>query len=160
MATEQKEKEKKDASTGHYRRRNAPADDNAEKMSRDNAGDIHSGLWKWLTDLLSFPVRLLIKYFRRELTAALRHDLKIYMLMAGIAGMMFIFVVTLWLTLSIAVGVFFYEKGFTLLQSVLFSLAFQFVVILLSLLTARIACRRRRTARLLKELREIAKERE
>ncbi len=158
MAAEQQEKEKKDAPTGHYRRRNAPADDNTEKMSRDNAGDIHNGLWKWLTDLLSFPVRLLIKYFRRELTSALRHDLKIYMLMAGIAGMMFIFVVILWLTLSIAVGVFFYEKGFTLLQSVLFSLAFQFVVILLSLLTAHIACRRRRTARLLKELREITRE--
>ena len=160
MSSEEKDPKKKKAATGSYRKRNSPGSQGEEKKSDRKEDSFTGGLWKWLTDLLSFPVRLLLKYFRRELSAAVRHDLRIYMLLAGIAGMMFIFVVVLWLTLSIAVGVFFYEKGFTLLIAVLFSLAFQVVVILLALLTARIASHRRKTLKLVKELKDLAKEKE
>jgi Flp pilus assembly protein TadB len=160
MAQETNEKKKQEGSAGAYRRRNASAQKSRKEQDqeKDTTGSVTGGVWNFLTSILGFPFRLLLKYLRRELTSTIKHDMKIYFLLAGIAGMMFIFVVILWLTVALAVGSYFYEKGYSFFVSVLFSLAFQGIVILLWMLVARIAAGKRKTAQMIREFREMIKE--
>lgn len=156
MAQEAKNKSNRKKKGGAYRQRNASAPESNGSSARDK--DHAGGVWNFLTTLLGFPFRLLLKYLRRELTSSIKHDLKIYFLLAGIAGMMFIFVVILWLTVALAVGAYFYGKGYSFFLSVLFSLAFQGIVILLWVVVARIAAGRRKTAQMIREFREMIDE--
>ena len=157
MAQEAKNKSNREKRDGAYRQRNASAPESNGFSGRDN--DHAGGVWNFLTTLLGFPFRLLLKYLRRELTSSIKHDMKIYFMLAGIAGMMFIFVVILWMTVALAVGVYFYyEKGYSFFLSVLSSLAFQGIVIVLWMVIARIAAGKRKTAEMIREFREMIEE--
>ena len=158
MAQEADKKKKKETFSGAYRRRNDAAAEEKKAGEQEKDSGFAGGIWNFMTSILGFPFRLLLKYLRRELTSAVKHDMKIYFLLAGIAGMMFIFVVILWLTVALAVGSYFYEKGYSFFVSVLFSLAFQGIVILLWLLVARIAAGKRKTAQMIREFREMIEE--
>ncbi len=142
---------------GPYRRRNEDRPAGEGRQEEAAPAGVWDHLLRFLGGLLRMPFRMLFRYFRRELTEALKKDLRIYLLILLILGMVIVFFVILWLSVAVAVGVWFYTRGTPLFLSVLYSILFQVVVILLALLATWIISRRRRTGKLLRELRDAAR---
>ena len=67
-------------------------------------------------------------------------------------GVMFVFFSVLWLFISVAVGVYFYNKGIPVLTSILYSVAFQLVSFFLIAIVTFISIKSIKSLKLLVEI--------
>jgi len=103
-------------------------------------------------DIIKIPLKLLTNFLRKELVVAIKKDAKIYAVIMGIMGVLFVFFTVMWLFISVAVGVYFYEKGETMLISVLYSILFQFGSIIVVSLIAYFASKKIKSLKMLKNI--------
>ncbi len=103
-------------------------------------------------DMLKAPFKFMARYFLKETVAFAKKDARLYVFIMGLTGVMFVFFSVLWLFVSVAVGVYFYEHGDTVLTSILWSLLFQFLSIIVVGLTTYFAFRRIKSLKMMKTL--------
>lgn len=109
-------------------------------------------VFQFLIAVLKTPFRFVAGFVKNEVFYAVKRDSRLMAVIAVMLMMLLIFFVVFWFSLSVAAGVYFYEKGNTLFVSVLYSLVFQFVS---SIITALIAYFSFRKLKLFKVYRSI-----
>ena len=103
-------------------------------------------------NILRTPFKVIAKYLRDEIVTAIKKDIKIYALIIGIMVVLFVFFSVLWLFISIAVGVSFFEQGHSLLLSIIYSIAFQIISLIAVSLIAVVASRKLKSLKMLKKV--------
>jgi len=109
-------------------------------------------LFSVIIDIVKVPLKLLTNFLKKELIVAIKKDAKLYAVIMGIMGVLFVFFTVMWLFISVAVGVYFYEKGETILISVLYSILFQFGSIIVVSLIAYFASKKIKSLKMLKNI--------
>ena len=72
-------------------------------------------------NVLKAPFKIVAKYLKDEIIIAVKKDAKIYALILGIMGVLFVFFSVIWLFISVAIGVYFYDQGHSILISIIYS---------------------------------------
>ena len=98
------------------------------------------------------PFKIVAKYLRDEIIIAVKKDAKLYALILGIMGVLFVFFSVIWLFISVAIGVYFYEQGHSILISIIYSIGFQIVSFILIGLIGLISSKRLKSFKILKKL--------
>lgn len=122
------------------------------KYDKTQFKDILYLLTQLFLNILKAPFKIVAKYLRDEIITAVKNDTKIYMLIMFIMGVLFVFFSVIWLFISIAVGFYFYDKGYTILLSIIYSIGFQLVSFVLVGLIALIASRKLKSLKVMKKL--------
>ncbi len=102
-------------------------------------------------DIFKLPLKFLSNIIKNEIVSAIRKDAKLYTLLMGIMGVLFVFFSVIWLFISIAVGAYFYENGSSLFISISFSILFQIISFIIVLLIAYIASKNITSLKMLKK---------
>ncbi len=139
---------------------NAKIDNEAEnetKYDKNEFKDILYLLMQLFLNILKAPFKIVAKYLRDEIIIAVKKDAKIYMLIMGIMGVLFVIFSVIWLFISVAVGIYCYDKGHTILISIIYSIGFQLVSFILISLIALIASKKLNSLKVLKKLNKYNK---
>ena len=105
-----------------------------------------------LLNVLKAPFKIIANYLKDEIIIAVKKDAKLYMLIMGIMGVLFVFFSVIWLFISVAVGVYCYDKGHTIFISIIYSIGFQLISFIMMSLIAFIASRKLKSLKILKRL--------
>ncbi len=103
-------------------------------------------------NVLKAPFKIVAKYLRDEIIIAVKKDAKLYALILGIMGVLFVFFSVIWLFISVAIGVYFYEQGHSILISIIYSIGFQIVSFILIGLIGLISSKKLKSFKILKKL--------
>ncbi len=106
----------------------------------------------FVLNILKTPFIIIAKFLKDELVDSIKNDAKIYALIMGIMGVLFVFFSVIWLFISVAVGFYFYDKGYSLLLSIIYSIGFQTICFLLIGLIALIVSRNLKSFKILKKI--------
>ncbi len=107
---------------------------------------------QFILNLVKAPFKFIAGYVKNELVTALKKDSGLMAVISVMVVVLFVFFLIFWLSVSVAVGVYFYENGNTLFVSVLYSIAFQTLSSLLALLIAYISMRRMKTFKIFRSI--------
>lgn len=111
-------------------------------------------LLQLVLNVIKSPFKIVAKYLRDEIFIAIKNDARIYMMILGIMGVLFVFFSVIWLFISVAVGVYFYDNGHSILNSIVYSIIIQLVSFLLVSLIAFIASKKLKSLKVLKKLKK------
>ncbi|MRT93044.1 hypothetical protein [Ancylomarina sp. 16SWW S1-10-2] len=106
-------------------------------------------------NVLKSPFKIFAKYLRDEFIIAIKKDAQLYALIMGIMGVLFVVFSVLWLSISVAVGVYFYEHGYSILISIIYSIGFQIVSFILIGLIAYISSKKLKSLKMMKKLANV-----
>ncbi len=98
------------------------------------------------------PFKIIAKYLKNEIIAAIKKDAKLYAIIMGLMGVLFVFFSVLWLFISVAIGVYFNEKGHSILMSIIYSIGFQLISFVFIGAIAFIASKKIKSLKMLKKL--------
>ena len=107
---------------------------------------------QFFLNIIKTPFKIIAKYLRDEIITAVKKDAKLYALIMGIMGVLFVFFSVLWFFISIAVGVYFFEQGHSLLLSIIYSIGFQIISFILIGLIALVASKKLKSLKKLRKL--------
>jgi hypothetical protein len=110
-----------------------------------------------VVNILKAPFKIVAKYLRDEIILAVKKDAKIFSLIMGIMGVLFVFFSVMWLFISVAVGVYFYDNEHTILTSIILSITFQIISFILIALIAVFASQKLKTLKVLSKLNDASK---
>jgi len=122
------------------------------KQDSNSAKEVLILAAQFLLGVLRAPFDMIASYLKNEIIKSVKNDAKLYMVIMGIMGVMFVFFSVLWLFISIAIGVYFYQNGHSMLVSILYSIGFQLASFTLAGIIAFIASTRIKSLKLLKKL--------
>ncbi|OQX97247.1 MAG: hypothetical protein B6I20_13040 [Bacteroidetes bacterium 4572_117] len=108
-------------------------------------------------NILKIPFKLVAKYVTTEIIKAVKKDSKLYAFIMGLMGVMFVFFSVLWLFISVAVGIYFYDKGYSIFISVVYSIIFQVISFSMVGTVAFIASKNIKSLKMFKEISELNK---
>ena len=120
--------------------------------SRTGFKEISYLLMQLFLNILKTPFKLVANYLKEEIILAMKKDLRLYMLILGLMGVLFVFFSVIWLFMAVAVGVYFYDKGFTLFISIIYSIGVQVTSFILVSLLAFLISKQLRSLKILKKL--------
>lgn len=123
-----------------------------EKTKESNIKTVTNLLLSFLLSILKAPFQLIAKYLKNEIITTVKKDARLYALVMGLMGVMFVFFVVLWLFISVAVGVYFYESGNTILVAIIYSIGFQLISFIFVALIAFFASRNIKSLKMLKSM--------
>jgi len=109
-------------------------------------------VFQLLIALLKTPFRFVAGYVKNEVFYAVKRDSRLMAVIAVMLLVLLVFFVVFWMSLSVAAGVYFYEKGNTLFVSVLYSLVFQFVSSIITALIAYFSFRKLKSFKVYKSI--------
>jgi len=92
------------------------------------------------------------KEFFSNLIKVTKKDARLYAMIMGILGILFIFFAILWFFISTVIGFYFYEKGNTLFISILYSIGFQMIFFMLMILISYLGSKRITSLKMVKSL--------
>jgi len=124
-------------------------EDPKEVKSKDDF--IYSAL-QILLSIIKTPFVYLSTILKKEVLKAIKKDLKMLVIIGGVFAALMLFLLVLWFSVSLLIGAYFYDNGYSLFSSVLFSIAFQIACILLVSLIAYIASKQLKSAKVLKKV--------
>ncbi len=127
-------------------------DEHDEKKSQNPVKEFLYLILSFFINILKTPFKLVAKYITNELIKAVKKDAKLYAFIMGLMGVMFVFFSVLWLFISFAVGIYFYDKGNTIFISVLYSILFQIISFIVVAIVAFIAMKSIKSLKLLVEI--------
>jgi len=120
--------------------------------NKDSAKDIMYLVLHFFLNIIKAPFDLIAKYLKNEIINAIKKDTKLYALIMGIMGVMFVFFSVLWLFISVAIGVYYFENGKSILISIMYSIGFQLVSFIIVGLIAFIASTQIKSLKMLKKV--------
>jgi hypothetical protein len=130
------------------------SEDDTEKKSVFEALNL---LLLYVVRTVKTPIKIVSKFIKEEILPSMEKDFKLYLLIMGSVMLLALFFGVIWVSIAIAVGVFFFDIGYSVLESVLFSLGFQVLSFLLLSLIAFIASKNIKSLQLLKRANEYRK---
>lgn len=126
--------------------------DSENKSDKNGIKEIIYLLLQIVLNILNAPFKIVAKYLRNEIVEAVKKDAKLYALIMGIMGVLFVVFSVIWLFISIAVGVYFYEQEHSILISIVYSIIFQLISFVAISLIALIASKNLKSLRILKSI--------
>lgn len=114
--------------------------------------DIFHSMLSFFLSILKLPFQIVAKYLKNEIITAIRKDARLYAFISGLMVVLFVFFLVMWLFISIAVGIYFHEKGNPILTSIIYSIGFQLISFIFVVLIAFIASRKLKSRKILKTL--------
>lgn len=78
--------------------------------------------------VIKSPFQLIHEIIKKEIIALIRKEIKLYFLVIVLLGILLTIFIVFWVSISLAVGVFFREDGASLFTSILYVIAFQLVI--------------------------------
>ena len=127
-------------------------DKTGEQKQNNSAKEIMILVLQFLLSILRAPFDLIANYLKNEIINSVKKDAKLYALIMGIMGVMFVFFSVLWLFISVAIGVYYYENGNTILVAIMYSIGFQLVSFIIVGLIAYFASTQIKSLKMLKKL--------
>lgn len=100
----------------------------AKTSIKDRFKKAFSLLLTFVIDLIKMPFVWFFNYFKQEVVTAIKKDIRTMLSMAAIMSILYLLFFIFWFSIAVLIGVFFYEKGFSLTNAILSSIAFQFLV--------------------------------
>jgi hypothetical protein len=110
---------------------------------------------QFFLNIVKAPFNAVTKYFKNEIIISIKKDARLYAFVMGIMGVLFVFFSVIWLFISVAAGVYFYEQGYSILISIVYSILFQIISFFLVSLIAFFASKKLKS---LKTIRKISKQ--
>jgi hypothetical protein len=132
--------------------KSSPKEDEQQGEVTNGIKDIFILLLNFLLSIIKAPFDLIAKYLKNEIITAIKKDTKLYALIMGIMGVMFVFFSVLWLFISVAIGVYYFENGYSILTSILYSIVFQLISFTIVGLVAFIASTQIKSLKMLKKM--------
>ena len=126
-------------------------DDNTEK-SNNSLKEFFFLILSFFINILKAPFKIVAKYITNELVKAVKKDAKLYVFILVLTSVMFIFFSVLWLFISVAVGVYFYNQGVSIFVSILYSIAFQSISFIIIAVLTYISIKSIKSLKLLAEI--------
>jgi len=108
----------------------------------------------FILNILKIPLDYISKFSKKELLKVIKKDIKLLMLIGLIIGAIAIFFLVLWFSISVLIGTYFYDLGYSLFNSVLFSVLFQLCCIVLVALIGFIASKQLKSVKYFYKLRQ------
>lgn len=121
-------------------------------VKKTSVKDVTHLLLSFLLGILKAPFQLIAKYLKNEIISTIKKDARLYALVMGLMGVMFVFFVVLWLFVSVIVGVYFYESGKSVFISIGYSIGFQLISFAIVGLIAFVASKNIKSLKLLKNV--------
>lgn len=78
--------------------------------------------------VIKSPFELIHQFIKKELVAIIRKELKSYFVLIILFGVLLTIFIVFWVLISLAIGVYFKESGVSVLNSILYVIAFQLVI--------------------------------
>lgn len=103
--------------------------DEKEKVSPFK--EILNLLISFFISVIKAPFQLIHLYIKKEIVTVIRTELKLYAVLIILLGIMFTVFMAFWVLISMAVGFYFQDLGYSNFQSILFTIAFQVLVFLI-----------------------------
>lgn len=85
------------------------------------------GLFK---KIFNFQYSVIANYLREELKIALKNDLKLVVIIIGFLALITVIFAVFWLFISLAITAYFYESGYGILNSLLYTMGIHLLVII------------------------------
>lgn len=106
---------------------------NEEQQSNEKAKvspfkQIFNLIVSFFMSVIKAPFQLLHVYIKNEIIALIRKELKLYFIVMCLLGVLFTIFIVFYVLISLAVGFYFQELGFTNFESILLSVLFQIVM--------------------------------
>ena len=112
----------------------------------------------YIINIIKLPFTVFAKFFTREIIRALKKDAKTIVFLVWLLVSLVVIASVMWLFLAVALGVYFYENGDTMLVSIGYSLVFQFIGFLIFGITLYFTSKRLRSVKLVKSILRLEKE--
>ena len=103
-------------------------------------------------NLLKSPFKIFAKFLRDEIVTSAKKDAKLYVFILLLTGVLFVFFSVIWLFISIAIAVYFYDKGNSILISIIWSVGFQIISFILICLIGIVSSKNLRSFKIIKKL--------
>ncbi|MBB3187173.1 hypothetical protein [Microbacter margulisiae] len=138
-------------------------------VSQENASDepkarkkysfrsVMSLLFSFVIDAIKIPFLWTARFLKQELIHAIKKDLQNMALIGLLLIILLIFFAVLWFSVSVLIGVFFYEKGNALLLSVLYVVIFQLFSMMAVGLSIYFIAKKRHAASMIHKISQAAR---
>jgi hypothetical protein len=113
-----------------------------------------SGFWHSILHMIMSPFLFLAKYFKIEITGAIKHDLRRTGLMIFLSMILFIFLIVIWITVQYSIITLLITQGFSLLNALFISLGIQVVCFSIVVLIINAKSKRMETLKLFRRLKQ------
>ncbi len=123
-----------------------------EIKTKNYAKEIFLLVSQFIVSILKTPFNLIANFLKNEIVSSIKNDAKLYAVIMGIMGVMFVFFSVLWLFISVAIGVYYFEQGRSILASISYSIVFQVISFLVVAFIAFIASTKIKSLKLLKNI--------
>ena len=128
-----------------------------EKVKKNPFARVLLLVVSYFLEILRSPFKLVATYLKNELVGAVKKDMILYMLMGLLMGILFVFFSVIWLTISILIGVYYFDNGATIFNSILYSFGWQSSFFILISLIAFIAMQNMESMKMMKKIAKISK---
>jgi len=112
-------------------------DESQEKVKNSPIKDIFNLIVAFFISVIKAPFQLIHLYIKNEIVSAIRKEIKLYFVLIFLIGILFTIFIVFWVLISLAIGFYFQELGFTNYESILLSIVFQAVIFLIVFLIFR-----------------------
>ena len=113
---------------------------------------IMSSVLEYIVTIIKLPFKVFAKFFTREIIKAVKKDIKTYVFLTMLLFCMAILASFIWLFIAVAVGIYFYELGNTMLLSIGYSLLFQLISMMVLGLILYFTSKKLRSLKLIKSI--------
>jgi membrane-associated HD superfamily phosphohydrolase len=127
-------------------------EDTKNKTDKNSFKEILYLLLQIVLNLLKTPFKIIALYVKNEIIDTVKKDAKIYALLMAIMVILFVFFSVIWLFISVAIGVYFYEQGYTIFTSIIYSIGFQILSFILIALVGLFSSKRLKSFTMMKKL--------
>ena len=103
-------------------------------------------------NLLKTPFKIITKFLRDEIVIAAKKDAKLYILILVLIGVLFVFFSVIWLFISVAIAVYFYDQGYSVFISIIWSIGFQIISFIVISLIGVVLSKKLKSFKIIKTL--------
>ena len=112
----------------------------------------------YIINIVKLPFTVFAKFFTREIIKAVKKDVKTYVFLFWLLVSLVIITSVIWLFIAVAVGIYYYEKGNTMLVSIGYSLLFQLISFIIFSIILYFTSTKLRSLKLIKSVLNLEKE--
>ena len=98
-----------------------------QKTKRTPFKDIFNLIISFFMSVVKAPFQLIHVYIKNEIVAVIKKEVKLYFVLICLMGVLLTIFIVFWVLISLAVGIYFQEQGFSNFNSILLAIAFQLV---------------------------------
>lgn len=112
----------------------------------------------YIINIVKLPFTIFAKFFTREIIKAIKKDAKTYVFLFWLLVSLVIIASVIWLFIAVAIGVYYYDKGNTILVSLGYSLIFQLFSFIIFSIILYFTSTKLRSIKLIRSILNLEKE--